>query len=73
MEDRVLDIVADIFDVSRDKLSATTELEHLEEWDSLQQINLVLALEQEFSVSFSAEEMASLTTVPRILERLTAG
>jgi acyl carrier protein len=40
--------------------------ETIESWDSLQHLNLVLALEQEYSVQFTPEEIETLVSPERI-------
>jgi len=43
----------------------------VEEWDSLTNLNLLLAIENEFSVRFSTEELASIQSLQEIERFLT--
>jgi acyl carrier protein len=67
---RILDLVAATFDVPVEELSEATAPENLPEWNSLGQLNLVLALEQEFGLQIAPEqtyEMVSVAEIVRIL------
>lgn len=44
--------------------------EDLPSWDSLGQVNLIMALEQTFDVYIEVEEFGNLISVPAILEYL---
>jgi acyl carrier protein len=53
-------------------IERTTAVTNLSEWDSLAHINLVLALEQEFGVSFTPEEAGEMLDVEMIERALEA-
>ena len=60
-------------DVSIDHINEDSSPDTIEQWDSLKHIHLVLALEQEFGVSFSDQQimdMANLQLVIMILEEI---
>ncbi|MBV9082353.1 MAG: acyl carrier protein [Acidobacteriaceae bacterium] len=62
----VTSIVAQIFQMPEDKLSPESSPDDIEAWDSLQHLNLVLALEQEFGVQFAPEEIEELLSIELI-------
>jgi acyl carrier protein len=62
--------MVEIFQVSENKIPPDLEQEDLENWDSLQHLNLMLALEQEFEVTLDVDDLATLTSVPAILKYL---
>ena len=70
MLDRIRQIVADI--TQNDVASVTTDSnsQNLNGWDSVAQINIIVAIEEEFGVAFSAEEMHALNSVKKIVEAL---
>ena len=68
--ERVRTIVADVLEVSEARITPASSAETLETWDSLQQLNLILALEQEFDLQFEPEEMERMDSVARIVELL---
>jgi acyl carrier protein len=61
--DRVQTIFADVFQVPRDQVKPESSPDTIPNWDSLQHLNLVLALEQEFNVQFTPEEIEQLLSV----------
>lgn len=65
--DRVRRIAADVLEVPQDRIRADSSSENIEAWDSLHHLNLVLALEQEFSLQFEPEEIDEMNNVKHIL------
>ena len=61
--DRVRSIFSDVFQVPLDDVHADSSPDTIPNWDSLQHLNLVLAVEQEFNVQFSPEEIEQLLSV----------
>ena len=64
--DRVRSIAADILQVDDARLSAESSPESVESWDSVQNLNLMLALEQEFGLQFEPEEMDRMKNIGQI-------
>ena len=67
MLDKTRAIVGDIFGVPLEKITAQSSPDTIETWDSINHLNLVLALEQEFGVQFSPEEIEQLLSVELIV------
>jgi len=59
----VQDIFRDIFDEDNLVLEDTTNSDTIEEWDSLNHINLVSAIEKEFKIKFALGELMDLKNV----------
>ncbi len=68
MLDRVRRIVADVFAVPIEQVAPNTSPDSIETWDSIQHLNLVLAVEQEFEVQFTPEEIEQLLSVELIAD-----
>ncbi len=68
--DQLLPIFQDVFD--RDDIELTPELSaaDVEEWDSLSNIRLFVAIEQAFGVHFSSDEITSLDNVGEMADLL---
>jgi acyl carrier protein len=60
---RLRRIVADVFGLDPQSVTGATSVDNVQGWDSLQHLNLIIALEAEFRVSFTPEEIAELTSV----------
>ena len=64
--DEVRTIAADTFGVDARTLSAHSSPEQVEAWDSVQHLNLVLALESKYGVQFEPEEMERMKDLGQI-------
>jgi acyl carrier protein len=58
--------VADVFQVDLESVRPESSPDTIGSWGSLQHLNLVLALEQEFGVEFTPEEIEQLLSVELI-------
>ena len=67
---RVQGIMADLFSIPVAQVMLETSSDTIKSWDSLQHLNLMLALEQEFGVQFAPEEIETLTSVQSIIQLL---
>lgn len=61
--DQVHQIFASILRLPPDAISDATSPENTPRWDSLQSINLVLALEEEFGVNLGTRDIAEMKNV----------
>jgi acyl carrier protein len=68
----VAGVAADVFGVDRASLKETSGPEQIEVWDSIEHLNLMLAMEAHFSFEFDPEEMDQMTTLGRIAEIVEA-
>jgi acyl carrier protein len=70
--DQVRSIASDIFGVPAAKVTAESSPQTIETWDSMQHLNLVLAIEEKFGLQLSPEEieeMKSVGAVANVVER----
>jgi acyl carrier protein len=59
--------VAEIFGLPVEEVTLSSSHETIEEWDSLNLLNILMSVEGEFGVSVSPEEAAEFVSVERIL------
>ena len=64
--EQVQQIASDLFAVPTDRITAETSPDNLESWDSIQHLNLVLALEEKFNLQLSPEEMEQMRSIGQI-------
>ena len=64
----VQDIFRDIFDIDDLVISNATNKDEIEDWDSLNNINLVSAIEQEFKIQFAIGELRTLKDVGAMVD-----
>lgn len=67
MKNKVLNIVGKVMREPVENLSEESSPDTVEKWDSLQHMNLILALEEEFGVEFSDDEIVEMLSVELIL------
>jgi acyl carrier protein len=60
---KVLAIAADVFQVPESSLGPASSPDTIATWDSLHHLGLVLALEQEFGIQISPEEIEQLLSI----------
>ena len=76
IEQRVRQVASDVFNVPAAQITAQSSPETIETWDSVQHLNLVLALEQELGVVIEPEEiekMKSIGDVITLMQQKSAG
>ncbi len=61
-EDRVKKVMGSILGVDPGTIQQDSSKDTIADWDSLKQMNLILALEEEFGVTIPDEEAAHLTS-----------
>lgn len=73
-ESRIYSVLTDIFrDVFRNpalSLDPDTDADHIKEWDSFAQVNIIVATEDRFGVRFRAAEAYNLKSVAALVEAL---
>ena len=70
MEEKLRQIMSQIFKVPIEEISEDASPDTIENWDSLQHMNLVLALEEAFHITFSSEEITEILNYKLIVSRL---
>ena len=61
--EQVRNIASDIFGVPSDKIAAESSPETIENWDSMQHLNLVLAIEEKFGVQLEPEDIEQMKNI----------
>lgn len=59
-------VIANIFKIEVTTVNEDTSVDTVDRWDSLSHLNLILALELEFGISFSEEESIEIMSYPLI-------
>ena len=65
---RVRQVAADVFGTSADQISADSSPQTIDTWDSVQHLNLVLALEQELNVRIDPEDIERMKTIGDVIQ-----
>ena len=59
-------VIGSVLGVPADTIDESTTADTVDDWGSLAQLNLILAIEEEFDVEIPDEEAADLTSYPLI-------
>lgn len=65
---RLNEVFRDVFDDETITVTETTSADDIEDWDSLEHINLVLAVESEFGVKFTIGETTTMHNVGEMVD-----
>ncbi len=66
------EIFQDIFDDEDIVVTPETNSDSIEDWDSLEHINLVVAIEKAFGLKFSMDEVTGMKDVGEMVEIIKA-
>ena len=66
--DEMKKIFRDVFEDETLEINNETNAEDIEDWDSLEQINLLIAMEKKFEIKFNINEVTSIQNVGEMLE-----
>ena len=68
VQEKVIQVLVNILQVSPDKISIKTTSDDIEQWDSLNHTNMIQALEQEFGIRYDLEQVVSMLSVGEIID-----
>lgn len=69
--EKLNEVFRDVFDDESIVVTETTTAEDIEEWDSLEHINLIAAVEQEFGIKFNMGQVVSMKNVGEMADIIT--
>ena len=68
MEDKIKEILAIILEIDESDVNNDTNPDTVSSWDSLRHMKLVFAIEDEYDVQFSDDQIIQLTDVGKIIK-----
>ena len=69
--ERVIELAAEIFGVPTDGLDRHTTADDVESWDSVAQLNLLVALEDEYSIQFTSDDADQARSLGAVADLVT--
>lgn len=69
--ERLNTVFRDVFDDSSITVTEQTTADDIEDWDSLEHINLMSAVEQEFSIKFTMGQVVTMKNVGEMADIIT--
>jgi acyl carrier protein len=70
MNNRLKNIMSNLFDIPVDEINDNISPENCEQWDSLQHMNLIFAIEEEFGVSLTDNDVLKIRDFISIIDIL---
>ncbi len=71
MINKVKTIMSDILSIPLENITDEASPDNIEEWDSLNQMNLIIALEQEFEIEFTDDQIIQMLDLKSIVNVLS--
>ncbi|MDH5259775.1 MAG: acyl carrier protein [Gammaproteobacteria bacterium] len=72
MPDSIRKVMSQIFDIDPSSIVAESSPQTIERWDSLKHMQLIMALEDEFGIRFSDDDIPELTSFKLIEDAINA-
>jgi acyl carrier protein len=63
---KLKEVFKNIFQIEISSINDETSVDTVEKWDSLKHLNLVLALEEAFNITFTEEESVEIMSYPLV-------
>jgi len=71
MDDKIKKIMSEVFSVSIESISEESSRQNLESWNSLNHLQMVFALEDEFQITLSPSEATRIIDFQSVKELLS--
>ena len=67
IEERIKNVMSAVFEIAADKFDENSSPDSIESWGSLNHMKLVVALEEEFDVQFTDDDITELINMKLII------
>ena len=68
MKERIIDIVSDVLRIKKSNISLKTSMNKVEQWDSLKQMQIIIAIEDELNIKFSEDNLSEANSVRKLID-----
>ena len=65
-EEKLKQVISTLLKIAPESINENTSMDNTSTWDSLQHMNLILALEEEFKVCIPDDDASNITSYPVI-------
>ena len=69
-KEQIKKIMTKVFEIESSLVNDEISQKNTDQWDSLNHLNLIVEIEEEFDVSFTPEQIGSMTTLEIILDEI---
>ncbi len=70
MNQKLVKLIADLFEISEDGLTEELAIEDLEGWDSLKHMELIASIEEGFGIELTFDEILAMQSLGKMEEIL---
>jgi acyl carrier protein len=68
MRDKIFKVFSQIMEIPIEQVNEDSSFENIETWDSLRHMTLVFALEEEFGIQFTDEQIMEIVDMQLIID-----
>ncbi|MFC1809127.1 acyl carrier protein [Candidatus Omnitrophota bacterium] len=68
MNEKLHEIISDIFELEADTIKDTLTANDIELWDSMNHLRLITAIEEEFGIKFTMAEIQSIDSIKILID-----
>lgn len=69
IDKKIIQIIADTFNIPADKIDIESSNDTIEQWDSMGHLQLVMAVENELKIRFNTSELEGLKSVKKLVDK----
>ena len=70
MEEKIIKIMAKVFEIAPESIDHQSSLETIEGWDSQKHLSLIVELEDEFDIEINEEQLTEMVSFPLIVANM---
>lgn len=70
MSSKIFKVISQVMGIPEEEINEESSPDSIEAWDSLKHMNLVFALEEEYSIKFTDESIMQMTDVFSIIKTI---
>jgi acyl carrier protein len=71
IENKIKAILANLLNEDVSQIEDNASMEQLNNWDSLKNLHLIIAIEEEFEIELAEEEISRMVNLPTIFQIVT--
>lgn len=70
MFEEIKELVSEVFGIEEDEVTSELSQQTLDKWDSMNHLKLVTAVEEEFDINFTMDDIEEITSIEKLVEIL---
>jgi len=70
IKEQIKKIMTEVFEIESSLVNDKISQKNTDQWDSLNHLNLIVEIEEEFDISFTPEQIGSMTSLEIILDEI---